>query len=1134
MLFTIAFLVFSGAVDLLADSLEGQHATGGAWVKKPLQGWRELDYIPIRIVIDGGPVAEKEVIVYFDHMGSGGVPGFQNLYDFTPTSNVQFLSPPELVAPRNEDIWHYRLRVSITDRHFAAIEFRARLAAGAHMNPGSSLHLNVPSTIQIHKPGPATGFPDMALTKTGPATGTPGQTLTYTIIYTNKLNATHGATGVQISDYLPEGVTYVANSASDGGSIVGDTIFWDLPNLGPGSGGFVTYRVTIDANASFNQQLVNMAMILSAEDDANFADNTTTFTTTVVFNRPPIANDDSFSVAEDTVLDVTAPGVLANDTDPDGNALTAALVSPPAHGTLILNSDGSFTYTPAPNYHGADSFSYQPNDGTLNGNVAMVNLTVTPVNDPPVAQPDTASTPEDTAVNVAVLANDSDPDGDPLTIQSVTQPAHGVATINANGTVRYAPAQDYEGPDSFSYTISDGNGGTATALVTITVTPVNDPPVAQPDTASTPEDTAVNVAVLANDSDPDGDTLIIQSVTQPAHGTATINANGTVRYAPAQDYQGPDSFSYTISDGNGGTATALVTVTVTPVNDPPVARPDAATTPEDTPVSIPVLANDSDPDGDTLAISSFTQPQHGSVNLNADGTIRYSPVLNYNGSDTFSYTIHDGNGATASALVQVTVTPVNDPPVARPDMASTPENTAVDINVLANDSDPENDLLLVVGVTTPGHGSATVNPNGTIRYTPEQDYFGPDMFSYTISDGNGGSASALVDVTVIFVNSPPVARPDQATTPQDTPVEIDVLANDVDPDGDTLRIMSVSRPVNGTVTMQANGRLHYVPEANFFGVDHFTYTIDDGNGASASAEVTVTVLFVNQPPVAGPDEAQGLQNTTICLGVATLLANDSDPNGDPLTISGVSASSSQGGAVMLVGNEISYAPAADFTGTDTFTYTASDGQGGTVTGTVTVEVLSAPVQILSGLQFNHQTALHEQAIRVTNPLTNQNCGTMTAVRILVDGLPANARVQNASGQTNGLWYVEYNQPLAPEESVDLVVEFYLLDRVNLPNPTYMTQVVLPAAQTDPTGAPFAINRLERMADGRWLVEFASIPGRTYAIQYSSDLRDWKTAAPFVTAPANYVHWVDDGPPKTESKPSDSPQRTYRVLLLPTP
>ena len=285
-----------------------------------------------------------------------------------------------------------------------------------------------------------------------------------------------------------------------------------------------------------------------------------------------------------------------------------------------------------------------------------------------------------------MLTNDIDADADTLTVQSAGQPSNASVVVNADGTVTYTPDANFSGVDTFTYTVSDGNGGIDTATVTVTVDPVNDPPAANDDGATTDEEVPAVIDVLGNDTDADGDTLTVQSVTQPGNGSAAINANGTVTYTPDADFNGVDTFTYTVSDGNGGTDSATVTVTVDPVNDAPVASDDGATTDEDVPIAIAVLTNDTDTDADTLTVQSVTQPGNGSAAINANGTVTYTPDADFNGVDTFTYTVSDGNGGTDSATVTVAVGPVNDPPVANDDVATTDEDVPVAIPVLTNDS----------------------------------------------------------------------------------------------------------------------------------------------------------------------------------------------------------------------------------------------------------------------------------------------------------------------------------------------------------------------------------------------------------------------------------------------------------------
>ena len=285
-------------------------------------------------------------------------------------------------------------------------------------------------------------------------------------------------------------------------------------------------------------------------------------------NQAPVAVADSYSTPLNTTLTVAAPGVLANDTDADGNPLTAAVVTRSAHGSLALASGGGFTYTPTAGYSGPDSFTYQANDGTVNSNTATVSLTVTATNTAPVAANDTYTTPKNTTLTVAapgVLANDTDADGNSLTAAVVTSVSHGTLTLGANGSISYVPTAAYSGPDSFTYRANDGALDSNTATVSLTVTATNSAPVAVADSYSTPKNTTLVVAapgVLANDTDADGNPLTAAVVANVAHGTLTLGANGSISYVPTAGYSGPDSFTYRANDGTVNSNTATVSLTV--------------------------------------------------------------------------------------------------------------------------------------------------------------------------------------------------------------------------------------------------------------------------------------------------------------------------------------------------------------------------------------------------------------------------------------------------------------------------------------------------------------------------------------------------------------------------------------------
>ena len=358
----------------------------------------------------------------------------------------------------------------------------------------------------------------------------------------------------------------------------------------------------------------------------------------------------------------------------------------------------------------------------------------------PVSADSAATATEDTAYSGSVSA--SDVDGDSLTYTLDNGPANGFLAFNADGTYTYTPDADYNGTDTFSYQVSDGQGGTTTATVTLTVDPTNDNPVSADSAATATEDTAYSGSVSA--SDVDGDSLTYTLDNGPANGFLAFNADGTYTYTPDADYNGTDTFSYQVSDGQGGTTTATVTLTVDPTNDNPVSADSAATATEDTVYSGSVSA--SDVDGDSLTYTLDSGPSNGSLTFNADGAYTYTPDADYNGTDTFSYQVSDGQGGTTTATVTLTVDPANDNPVTVDSTGYLSEDTAFTSSVSATDVD--GDSLSYVLDSGPANGSLAFNADGTYTYTPNEDYSGTDTFSYQVSDGQGGVDTATVTLDV--------------------------------------------------------------------------------------------------------------------------------------------------------------------------------------------------------------------------------------------------------------------------------------------------------------------------------------------------------------------------------------------------
>ncbi|HEY6169400.1 MAG TPA: HYR domain-containing protein [Verrucomicrobiae bacterium] len=368
----------------LTAALQGQNRGTNVWTTQNLLGWRELDFIPLRTFFTGGPASNQVVIVEFDHTRSSGTTrGIENLTSFTHSTNVVITSGPTLSAPVGIDIWSYAYTITVTNAQPAFVEFRGRLAAGSHVFPGNSLNLKSflnsgPfGNLGIFKAAAGPGTPDLAIAKVGASQAAPGDIIAYAINYTNQVDTTNIAIGAQVTDVLPTGLSYVPGSASANGTLVGNTLTWDLADLTNGARGSLTYKVMVSTNIAFTQTLVNFAQLLSAQNDLNPADNLAQFTTTVVAAPTPVAIDDSYSVLRNTPLIVAAPGVLTNDFDNASNSLMAVLFSSTTNGTLALNTNGSFTYTPTLDFVGNDTFTYRASNATNASGPAVVTINVT-------------------------------------------------------------------------------------------------------------------------------------------------------------------------------------------------------------------------------------------------------------------------------------------------------------------------------------------------------------------------------------------------------------------------------------------------------------------------------------------------------------------------------------------------------------------------------------------------------------------------------------------------------------------------------------------------------------------------------------------------------------------------------------
>lgn len=661
-----------------------------------------------------------------------------------------------------------------------------------------------------------------------------------------------------------------------------------------------------------------------------------------------LPQDDNTGV-QNLVVTVTGLPVIGHVAKADGTRVTLAT-------PLTAEDLPGLVYVPPQDYDGSPvgGFTYTVSDGTqvASGGTTIV---VTPVNDAPAGPPVAVSTPEDTPVAGQVAATDVDGDVPTFRIDPARLPAHGSVTVAPDGRFTYTPSPDYHGADAFHVIADDGQGGQVSIPVTVTVTPVNDAPKAEDVSVTTPEDVPVQGTLTGNDVDGDPLTFTLDPTRAPSHGTVVLQPGGTYVYTPAENYHGPDSFDVIVDDGQGGTTTLTVDVTVTPVNDAPAGPPVNVTTPEDTPVGGNVTAIDVDGDPVTFTLDPGRVPSHGTVTVQPDGSFIYTPGQDYNGTDQFHVIADDGQGGKTPILVTVNVTPVNDVPVGPDEFISTPEDTPVTSAVQATDVDGDSLTYTLDPTRPPSHGSVTVRPDGTYTYVPGPDYVGTDVFDVTVNDGHGGTTTITVNVVVTPVNDAPAGPPVALTTPEDTAISSSVTATD--PEGDPLTFTVLQPPAHGTVTLLPNGSFTYVPAPDYNGPDSFNVLVNDGHGGTSVIPVNITVTPVNDLPTARPD-AQTINENTVATG--NVLSNDSDPDGDPLSVVSFTVNGTThaaGTTVILTSGALSIGTSGNYTFTPnpgwvgqlpTVTYTLTDGTAST-SSTLDIQVVAVndpPVAVI--------------------------------------------------------------------------------------------------------------------------------------------------------------------------------------------
>ncbi len=904
---------------------------------------------------------------------------------------------------------------------------------------------------------------DVDVTKTGPTNVFAGTNFIYTITVTNA--GPNTASNVVASDVLPTNVVFI--SASGSGTTNAGAVNWTVGNLVAGA----TTNLSLTVTAPASGTITNTATVTSTTADPTPGNNTsapvgasiTPLADVIVTGNGPtnvleggtiiysvtVTNAGPSTASNVVVGDSLPPGIIFGSAS-DGGINNSGMVTWPT--ITSLTNGGTFTFTvtvtaPASgiltNIVSGVSPTADPNSGNNDGSSpsAITITTVTPVADLAVGKSGAAGSFLGGNFSYTISVTNFGPSTattyavtDSLPAGIIFMSSVPVTTTNASNQVIWNLGSLAAGANTnLTLNVTTAARGTVTNFATVgspifdpsttnnTSPPVvtsvtNLPPVAVNDSATTPKNVAVTFPVLSNDSDPDGDPLTIISVS-PTNGAANVVGTNVV-FTPATNFFGAATVGYTINDGQGGTSSALITINVT--NRPPVTVNDTASMLENVAVTIPVLANDSDPDGDVLTIISVS-PTNGTANIVGTNVV-FTPATNFLGTAFCGYTITDGSGGTNSALITINVT--NRPPVAVNDMASTAVNLPVTIPVLANDSDPDGNPLTIISAS-PTNGAAIISGTNVV-FTPATNFVGTAFCGYIITDGNGGTNSALITITVtntVPTNHSPVAVNDAYSTTQGVTLVVPasgVLTNDTDADGNPLTAILVSNPTHGILVLNTNGGFTYTPTNNFTGADSFTYKANDGQTNSGLATVTLTVLpaadiaIIKTGPASGGAGSNLIYTITVTnLGPSTatnVLVKDLLPAGFNF-VSAVPATAT-------VSNNLVSWPAFNLAnkGKNNFTVTAISPDGGNFTNLAfsTATTSDPNPTNNNGTATNSQartivTARADVAIfktgatsilagsNVTYTIIATNFGPSTATNIFVsDHLPTNGVFQSAS------------------------------------------------------------------------------------------------------------------------------------------
>ncbi|MEZ9632137.1 tandem-95 repeat protein [Vibrio cyclitrophicus] len=708
-------------------------------------------------------------------------------------------------------------------------------------------------------------------------------------------------------------------------------------------------------------------------------------------NDLPVPQDQQFSIAEDGTLQFTDADLLTGATDVEGDNLTVeGITYEGTDGVLTDLGEGSYSFAPNENFNGDVSFSFDVSDGTDTVS-ANIDVSVTPENDPPVAGSTSYTVNEDNSITISdaqLLATSSDIEGD-VSIDSVTYSgSDGVLEINGNGTYTFSPNENFSGEIALDVVVTDEEGATDATTAGITVLEVNDPPVAGPTSYTIDEDSVLTFnesQVLLNASDVEGDAELVGISYDGPDGIFSVNGDGTCSFAPNENFNGQVQLDVTIRDEDGAEVDTVINVDVLPINDAPVSGDLAYNVNEDGSITLSqeqLLSQASDVEGQDLTASDLTVDGNATVTANDDGSFTIVPEANFNGNIDIQFNITDGTD-TVQATADLTVNPVNDLPVPQDQQFSIEEDGTLqftDADLLTGATDIDGDNLTVEGISyTGGDGVLTDHGDGTYTFAPNENFNGDVNFSFDVSDGTE-TVSANIDVTVTPENDPPVAGSTSYMVNEDNAITISdeqLLANSSDVEG-AVSVDSVTYSgTDGLFQDNGDGSYTFLPNENFSGDISLDLIVADEDGSIDETTAGITVLEVNDPPVAGPTSYTIDEDSVLTFSESQILVNASDVEGD-VELVGINYDGSDGIFTVNGDGTCSFAPNENFNGQVQLGVTIQDEDGATVETQINVDVLpinDAPVSGDLAYTINEDSSItlsQEQLLARAGDIDSEN------------------------------------------------------------------------------------------------------------------------------------------------------------------